>query len=267
MTRIAIPVFVIVWMFGPTVYGQTFSADARYTKYYQRRFNPDYDSMTEPTIAFDWIINQFSSPKISREELAAHLARHAQHFPDSRHASLVESHLKVVKRMLAEKRPPDEQIIEQLIFDLRDLNRVQGFRSRGPRFSHRVSVLPVQSIEIDKDEIFPNGVVVNRVIGQKKSDSDADQQLFEIGYDAIPFLIDHIDDDTLTRSVDYRVLTVGEFCRQIIHEMLPTGRMFDFSTDPETEKRTMKIHYGQMVKHQRAAEAAKEKAKATVDPQ
>ena len=86
------------------------------------------------------------------------------------------------------------------------------------------------------------------VRGKLNSILDAAQQLCEIGYDAIPSLIDHIDDDTLTRSVDYgryhvfshRVLTVGECCRQIIDEMLPTGREFDFLSDPKPTKEAMK---------------------------
>lgn len=197
---------------------QTFSTDVGYTAFYKTRSNPTSES--EPTIALWWTCEQFEDAGTPLAKLRDYLLRHAELYPNSRHAERVASYLKVVERMLAEKRPASENRIDQLIFDLRYLNQ-----------------------------------------GRVASDDAADQ-LREIGYDCVPALIDHIDDDTLTRtrSVDRwgastftdRILTVGECCRQILDFILPTGRQFELGDNPEATKRAMKNHYLHLITQKRA---------------
>jgi hypothetical protein len=145
--------------------------------------------------------------------------------------------------MLGENRPPNERKIDQLVYDLRDLNMLQFMQPNSglninDRGSLRFDNLPRNS----------------------KYQPDAAEQLYDMGYDVIPSLIDHIDDDTLTRSVDYwrdfafshRVLTVGECCGQIINTIVPTGRQFDFSSDPKPTKEAVKNWYRQIITEKNA---------------
>lgn len=239
----ALIAFVVV---SRTASGQTFSPDKAYVAFYNAHLNDEFESTREPTLAIWWITEQFGNGEVSREILRDHLARHSELFPDSKHASVVASHLKVINRMLHEKRPPDEKRIEQLVYDLRDLG-MQQF------------VQPNSGLRI----IGPGSLRFDDMLGKDKAESDAAKQLRDLGYDAIPTLIDHIDDDTLTRSVDYwrnftfshRVLTVGECCGQIIDAILPTGRKFDISSDPGTAKEAMKNHYRQLIAEKKAEQA------------
>lgn len=180
-----------------------------------------FESSSEPTIAFWWIVERIGDADTPRKKVRDMLARYIKMYSDSLHAARAKAYLAIVDRTLGEKRPPDDKKIERLIFDLRDLNLRHGaFRFRGAN--------------------------ANR---------DAAQQLYDIGYDVLPSLIDHADDDTLTRCVDYgrpfafshRVLTVGDCCRQIIVSILPSGRQFDFSGNPELAKQSMKNHYRHLV--------------------
>ena len=240
------PLLLTIALFGAVgvnVNGQEFSKSDAYVAFYESHFNPKFEANSEPTLALWWIIEHFDKVETPRDKLRDLLVLHAKLFPDSKHADRVKSHLNVVERMLGEDRPPNENKFEQLIFDLRDLNMRQWHQpNRGLR------IIGEGSLRFDGQ------------LGKTNPNPDAAQQLVDIGYDAIPLLIDHIDDDTLTRSVDYwrnftfshRVLTVGECCRQIIDTILPTGRQFNFSTDPDTAKRAMKNHYRQLIAQKRA---------------
>jgi len=230
-------------MFSTPIYGQTFSKDDTHVAFYNAHFNPKFDSTSEPTLAFWWIIENFGNADTPRDRLREYLSVHAKLFPDSKHSTRVKSHLNVVERMLADKRPPDEKRIEQLIFDLRDLNMRQWHQpNRGLRIVGR------------------GALRFDDLLGKPNPNPDAVKQICDIGYDAIPLLIDHIDDDTLTRCVDFwrnftfshRVLTVGDCCRQIVDAILPTGREFDFAADPKAAKQAMKNHYKQLIAQKRA---------------
>ena len=236
----ALIAFAVITRTAP---GQTFSQDSAYVAFYRTLFNDEFESNREPTLAIWWITKQFGNREVSREMLRDHLARHSELFPDSKHAAVVSSHLKVIKRMLDEKRPPNDERLKQLVYDLRDLNMLQFHQpNRGLRI------------------IGPGSLRLDDMSDNRNSSPDAAKQLLDIGYDAIPTLIDHIDDDTLTRSVDYwrnftyshRVLTVGECCGQIIDAILPTGQQFDFSSDPVAAKKEMKNHYLQLIERKKA---------------
>lgn len=237
---------VALVMIARTVCGQTFSQDSAYVAFYNSHLNDEFESTREPTLAIWWITEQFGNADTPREKLRDQLALHAKLFPDSKHAALVASQLKVINRMLDEKRPPKEKRIEQLVYDLRDLN-MQQF------------VQPNSGLRI----IGPGSLRLDNLPGKDKAEPDAAKQLRDLGYDAIPTLIDHIDDDTLTRSVDFwrnftfshQVLTVGECCGQIIDAILPAGRKFDISSDPKTAKEAMKNHYRQLIAEKKAEQS------------
>ena len=246
MDRRSLLTFVMLALAGSSVPGQTFSKSDSYVAFYESRFNPKFEATSEPTLAFWWIIEHFGNADVSREVLRDQLTLHAKLFPDSKHAERVKTHLRVITRMLDEKRPPKENKIEQLIYDLRDLNMRQWHQpNRGLR------IIGQGSLRFDGLAGIPN------------TNPDAVKQLHDICFDAIPYLIDHIDDDTLTRSVDFwrnftfshRVLTVGECCSQIIDAILPTGREFDFSTDPAAAKKAMRSHYRRLIAQKNAEQS------------
>ena len=237
--------FIGLLMTARTIFGQSFSQDAAYVEFYNARLNPAYESTREPTIAIWWIIEQFGNDT-PRDKLRDHLARYKELFPDSQFASLAETQLKVINRMLAEVRPPNEKQIEQLVYDLRDLKMRQWHQpNRGLRI------------------IGPGSLRLDHHPGGLKAKPDAVTQLHDLGYDAIPTLIDHIDDDTLTRSIDFwrgftfshRVLTVGECCGQILDAILPTDRKFDTSSDPRSAKEAMKNHYRELIAQKKAEQS------------
>lgn len=234
---------IAIVMLGDTVCSQTFSDDEGYLAFYGARFNPGFEATSEPTLALWWIIEEFGNSNTPRDKLRDYLSRFEKLFPDSKHAERVKSHLRVLDRMLGEKRPPNERRIDQLVYDLRELNMQQWFQ-------------PNSGLRI----IGPGSLRFDGSMGNSKSEPDAAMQLLDIGYDAIPTLIDHIDDDTLTRSVDFwrsstfshGVLTVGECCRQIVDAILPLGHEFDVSSDPVAGKKKMKKYYSQLIAKIRA---------------
>jgi len=76
-------------------------------------------------------------------------------------------------------------------------------------------------------------------------------RLVAIGEPALEQLIESVDDDRFTRSVEYwrsfcfshRVIRVGECCLTIINRIKPTGRQFDIEGNPERAKRAMTAWY------------------------
>lgn len=243
MNRCLLLTLILLPMFSSPAFSQTFSDDDSYVAFYHTQFNPQFESSSEPTIAFWWIIKCFGDPNTTRGQLRDYLTRYTQLFPNSEHVEHAKSHLKVVERMLGEKRPPDEKKIEQLIYDLRDLNKHQYMQpNSGLRIISRGSL---------------------RIMDEPRNSTmqlDPAVELYKMGYEVIPSLIDHIDDNTLTRSVDFwrdftfshRVLTVGECCRQIIDIILPTSEKFDFSSDPKKAKEAMKNWYEHQVTQRKA---------------
>lgn len=234
MGRFALLVFALTSLFGGLVSAQTFSDEEDYRTFYKRHFNPEFKASSEPTIAIWWTILQFGEADVPREKLRDYLARHLELFPNCEHAAEVKHHLEIIKRMLDEKRPGDEAKVEQLIYDLRDLNLRQFMQpNRG------LKIFGPESMRWDLGDDFPG------------PPPDAAEKLVACGYDAVPLLIDHIDDKTLTHSVDYwrnftyshQVLTVGECCKQILDQIVPTGQVFDLSKDPEKAKEAMKRCY------------------------
>lgn len=234
MERFVLWVFAITSSVGGIVNAQAFSEEKSYVEFYREHFDPKYEYSSEPTIAIWWTILQFGEADIPREKLRDYLARHLELFPDCKHAEDVKHHLEIIKRMLDEKRPGDDAKVEQLIYDLRDLNLHQFMQ---PNDGIKISVRSLHRSDGDDDFLAPPPTVPNK--------------LFSCGYDAVPLLIDHIDDKTLTRSVDYwrdftyshHVLTVGECCKQILDQIVPTGQVFDLSKDPEKVKEAMKRCY------------------------
>jgi hypothetical protein len=234
---------IMLAMLSSPALSQTFSDDDTYVAFYNKHFNPKFESSSEAAIAIWWIIECFGKPDTTREQLRDYLTRYTTLFPNSKQVELAKSHLKVVERMLGEKRPPDETKIDQLIYDLRDLNMLQ-FKQ------------PNRGLRI----IGQGSLQFRNLPRNSKFQPDAAEQLFEMGYNVIPSLIDHVDDDTLTRSVDFwrdftfshRVLTVGDCCRQIIDTILPTGEQFDFSSDPKKAKEAMKNWYQQQITQKKA---------------
>lgn len=138
MTRVALSLVVAVSSFGDRVTGQTFSTTADYAAFYKSRFDPRFESSSEPTIALWWTIEQFGDRNVPREKLRDYLLRHKELFRESEHAERVASFLKVIERMLDEKRPAADKKVERLIYDLRELNLRQwihpndGLRIFGP---------------------------------------------------------------------------------------------------------------------------------------
>ncbi len=122
--------------------------------------------------------------------------------------------------MLSEQRPPNEKPIERLIYDLRDVNTIQCFQP-----SMKLNVVTRTNIYTDMD----GKPLPNEMATKLKARRNAAQILVDdVGYDAIPYLIDHLDDETLTRSVHYwrdtvyahNILTVGECCTQILDTIM-----------------------------------------------
>lgn len=246
MTRVALSLVVAVSSFGDRVTGQTFSTTADYAAFYKSRFDPRFESSSEPTIALWWTIEQFGDRNVPREKLRDYLLRHKELFRESEHAERVASFLKVIERMLDEKRPAADKKVERLIYDLRELNLRQWIHPN------------------DGLRIFgPGALRIDDRSGKEDDGPDAAQQLRDLGYDVVPLLIEHLDDDTLTRSVDFgrdstfshRVLTVGDCCRQILDEIAPTGRQFDISADPKAGKTAMNNWYRQLIAKKKAEQS------------
>jgi hypothetical protein len=254
MKSFAAMLVLVMFCSNPKADGQVFSNDAEYTSFYKSRCNPDnpdFDKTTEHTIAIWWIIEQVGVAAVPLEKLHEHLLRHRTLYPDSKHAERVTSHLKVVQRMINEKRPPDEERIAQLIFDLRYLNH----HPFGQPNSGVIVVGPRPSYKYKDGTPFPEDVIM-----RWRARDDAADHLRDIGYDCVNALVDHIDDTTLTRSVSYwrdstfshRVLTVGECCLQILNVIIPSGRQFEIGANPDQTKQAMKKHYFHIISQQRS---------------
>lgn len=240
--------FAFVILLSELAPAQTFSDEKDYVEFYKERYNPKHEYSSEPTVAVWWIIEQFGNAEVAREKRRDYLSRHLEHFADGAHAGLVKSHLDIIKRMLDEKRPGDNAKVEQLIYDLRDLNLRQ--------FTQPNEGLKIHSREHSRWEV-------------SGSPPDVPEKLAACGYDAVALLIDHIDDKMLTRSVDYwrdltfshRVLTVGECCKQILDKIVPTGQVFDLSKDPAKTKEAMKRCYRILIEEKIEWEETKKRKK------
>ena len=78
--------------------------------------------------------------------------------------------------------------------------------------------------------------------------------LIAVGVECVPNLVDHINDDTLTRAVGYggrrwqpspypnRIIRVGELCKQILDRLIPETRLFNYANDRDSHA-AMKNHY------------------------
>jgi hypothetical protein len=235
ISRLAMSLTVAFLSCGDLALGQSFSSHANYRKFYNSMSALKINSVSEPTIALSWIFERFNESDQSWEKLRNYLKRHKQLYPESEESSVVAEHLEVVERMLDEKRPSKEMKVERMIYDLREINKRQPSQSQ---------------IFIDKgpEEKF----------GDCSAPPNAAKELRDFGYDAIPVLIEHIHDDTLTRRVEYskfsqyHVLTVGECCRHIIDEMLPSARQFSFESDPNASKEDMMEWYDQLIAEKKA---------------
>ena len=127
---------------------------------------------------------------------------------------------------------PLKQRVAELIFQLRDQNGMQVFQPG--------------SCDIFADP--RDGAFVMTKKGTPRSPA---AQLVAIGEPALEQLIDSVDDNRFTRSVEYhrsfvfshRVIRVGECCRIIMNRIHPTGRVWDSEKDREKAKREMKVWY------------------------
>src|SRR5262249_42930052 len=134
-------------------------------------------------------ILQFGDPSIPRDSLLKRFERITKNFPTSQHHAGASETAALLKKMIAEEedhaggrktgKPIDqlskEEQIAELIFQLRDQN------------GHQV-------MQPGHCDIF------DRIGG--KSDTPA-HRLVKIGYDAVPQLIKHLDDERFTRSVGF----------------------------------------------------------------
>lgn len=165
----------------------------------------------------------FGDPSISREELLLRFQQLVRQFPSSEHHDRAQATAELLAKMVEEDRehagnarPLDQlqgkELIAELIFQLRDQN---GHQWSQPG-----------SCDIFSD---PRG---------KMSPAT---QLVNIGFDAVPQLIEVIDDRRFTRSVGYHrdfyfshhVLSVGEVAQEVLEHI--TGRNFYLRTDTNTE--------------------------------
>lgn len=190
---------------------QAFSEEKSYVEFYREHFDPKYEYSSEPTIAIWWTILQFGEADIPREKLRDYGGGYLELFPDCKHAEDVKHHLESSSGCSMKKRPGDEAKVEQLIYDLRDLNLHQFMQ---PNDGIKISVRSLHRSDGDDDFLAP-------------PPDGAEGSFSRVVTDAVPLLIDHIDDKTLTRSVDYwrdftyshHVLTVGECCKQVLNHL------------------------------------------------
>lgn len=134
-----------------------------------------------------------------------------------------EEHALKVKKSL-DQMTTQERVAE-LIYQLRNLKGYQ-LMSRAPC------------------DIFHERHDMDSIGGEiRKTDSVA-AQLVVIGDEALEQLIDSVDDDRFTRSVEYgNVIRVGECCMRILDKIQPTGRRFDIKGNSELAKHAMKVWY------------------------
>lgn len=163
------------------------------------------------------LIVDFGDPKITRNELLQRLDRFVKNFPDSSHHQRAKESAELLRKMVAEDaahRSPtnftdlsSKEKVAELIYRLRDQN--------GQQFSQP------GSCNIFSEDDY--GMYMNREKGEKHEPSAA-QQLVEIGFDAVPQLIEVLEDKRFTRSVGYHrdfyfshhVLRYGDAAEQIV---------------------------------------------------
>lgn len=164
-------------------------------------------------------VGGFGRPAVTRKELLDKFSWIAKHFPRSPHAERASQTAALLKKMVAEdeehasrrakpaKVMSKRERIAELVFRLRDQN--------GEQWSQPGAC-----------DIF-----VHDRFGEKAEKSPA-QQLVEIGYDAVPQLIEVLGDERFTRSVGFHrdfyfshfVLRVGD-CSVAVLERI-AGRSF-----------------------------------------
>ncbi len=183
---------------------------------FQEKLSDDLANMTI------WrIILEFGETEPSRAELLAKLEKYLKNYPDSTHSERAKLTAIMLRTMLAEEQDHVAQVdfekltveekVAELIFRLRDQNGRQ-FMQPG-------------ECDIFLGDRFANVSEQLGEIGnvQRQTKSPA-QQLVEIGFDAVPQLIESLDDQRLTRSVGYHrdfyfshhVLRVGDCAEQIL---------------------------------------------------
>ena len=157
----------------------------------------------------------FGDPDVSRRELLERLQAITKNFPGNRHtgrlrdtAAILEPMVKEDVTRAAKRRAPledlpQEELIAELIFQLRDQNGAQWSQPG--------------ACDIFNDQ---------------RGEKSPAHQLLNIGYDAVPQLIEVIDDRTFTRSVGYHrnfyfshhVLRVGDCASAILSRI--AGKYF-----------------------------------------
>jgi hypothetical protein len=176
----------------------------------------------------------FGEPSISRSQLLDRFERVIRYFPASEQISWAKKTAAILKQMLKEdeeharkrragpafERLNKQERIAELIFQLRDQNGHQTFQ-------------PGSCDVFDIDRI---GL---------REDSPA-HLLVKVGYEAIPQLIEALDDQRFSRSVDFSnsVLRISDCAEQIIKRI--AGRSFEAPRTPsgatlkDVEARTVK---------------------------
>ncbi|MEK6235558.1 MAG: hypothetical protein N2C14_12690, partial [Planctomycetales bacterium] len=175
-------------------------------------------------IVMRWAMFAIGDPKVSREELLAQFRRVVERFPRGEHAEEAKEAVALLTEMVKEDRrhanrkakpfekmTKDEQIAE-LIFQLRD------------------------QTGIGEMIFFP-----------EEEKTTPARRLVEFGYDAVPPLIEVLEDKRFTRSVELdffggflpeSVLRVGGCARVIVGEI--AGRTFHQASADQGEQQTIK---------------------------
>jgi len=186
-------------------------------------------------------VSALGDTSVSRPELLKLFRDFTKKYPNSQHAERATETVKILERMVKEDeehakktpKPFDEMTTEEqvaeLIHQLRDQNGSQG----GWRGSCDIFSDP-RDVGLFGEELGKK----NRVSGSPAS------QLVAIGEPALEQLIESVDDDRFTRSIEYhRVIRVGECCLTIMDKIKPTGRRFHIHENSEQVKKAMKIWY------------------------
>lgn len=174
-------------------------------------------------------VADFGDPKVTRSELMSRFRRIVEHFPSSEYVERAKATAALLEKMIAEdeqhkklkivqegKLTKQEQIAEW-IFQLRDQN------------GHQYSQPGACDIFSDPRDGGMLGVFLDP---EKKGMSPA-SHLVRFGYDAVPQLIEVVDDKRFTRSVGYHrnfyfshhVLRVGD-CAVKILERIASRRFY-----------------------------------------
>jgi hypothetical protein len=177
---------------------------------------------------------KFGTPEVSRAELLEEFRRFKKNFPDSQHIERAQDTAQLLEQMVREdkehaqlKQPPfeemtTEQQVAELIFQLRDQNGQQWSQPGSCDFFY----------------------------DSRGAESPA-SQLLEIGFGAVPQLIEAIEDKRFTRSVEYhrdfyfshRVLRVGD-CATTVLERIASRTFYELKyanevtgNEPTTKQR------------------------------